>query len=356
LKLMEDYDVRIDDHIATFLPEFTNMTVGDTTTKTPITLRHVLTHTSGIGYGRLWTMLGAGDATDEWIVKNLDLWSKEGATDTLRKYDTLEKYVKKLSEMPLKFEPGTAFAYAPGAVIVARVIEVVSGMKAKEFFKKHFFQPMCISIGWGGPEDRTLPLHYLEDIVGGETKVGIPPFFDVSILQHPTMGEEALLMDAQLTGTTSDIITLARMIEGKGTVDGVQVLSSTSIDLLFKNFLPGGKTMTAPPNFIKNTPYNGQNPYGFSLGGLLAMPGAVENTGLKQMTSGTFGWFGAAGTFYSHHPQEGLSFIFMTHKFMPHLASLSKLISGAWEGQLYNLMYTSISERKSVSGVVKTEL
>lgn len=143
MMLWEQGKFQLDDPISKYIPEFKNQRVlkgfqyGDTTwtgvpAKNPITIRHLLTHTSGIGYGvidpdeRMRMIYHKAGIIDAWTTKNI----------------TLEENIKNLATLPLHFEPGTKYHYSEGLDILGYFIEVVSGMPFDKFLKTHIFDPL----------------------------------------------------------------------------------------------------------------------------------------------------------------------------------------------------------------------
>lgn len=143
MQLYEQGKLGIDDAVQDYIPAFRKTQVLDTfnekdssyTTvpvKSPITLRQLLTHTSGIAYGDFYpgkikatyaknNMLGVGLSHDSW---------------------TTEEFINRLAEVPLAFQPGDHFMYGLNMDVLGRVIEVVSGEKLKDYFRTHIFEPL----------------------------------------------------------------------------------------------------------------------------------------------------------------------------------------------------------------------
>ena len=140
MMLWEEGKFRLDDPISKYIPEFKNAQVlksfnySDTTwagepVKTEITIRHLLTHTSGIGYGVI-------DGDERFKL----MYKKAGVTDlfTTEKI-TIEESVKKLAKLPLHHQPGEKFTYSEGLDVLGYFIEVVSGMSFDAFLRSHIF-------------------------------------------------------------------------------------------------------------------------------------------------------------------------------------------------------------------------
>jgi CubicO group peptidase (beta-lactamase class C family) len=143
LLLAEEGKLRLDDPVAKHLPAFADRTVLVSNKETggtgyrlvkadrPLTIRHLLTHTSGIIYcfsGRPFLA---------------NLYVKAGVSDGLIETDeTVGDNVKRIATLPLLHQPGTAWEYGLNTDVLARLIEVVSGKPLDEFCRERIFQPL----------------------------------------------------------------------------------------------------------------------------------------------------------------------------------------------------------------------
>nr|WP_256999062.1 serine hydrolase domain-containing protein [Draconibacterium orientale] len=149
MMLWEEGKFQLDDPISKYIPEFknqqvlTNFRYSDTTwtgvpVKNEITVRHLLTHTSGIGYGII-------DSDERFKM----LYQKAGVTDLFTtKNITIKESVKNLAKMPLHCEPGTQYRYCEGLDVLGYFIEVVSGMPFDQYLKIHIFDPLGMEDTW----------------------------------------------------------------------------------------------------------------------------------------------------------------------------------------------------------------
>ena len=156
MMLWEEGKFRLDDPISKYIPEFKNPQVlesfqySDTSyttlaAKNEITIRHLLTHTSGIGYGMI-----DGDERFKMI------YQKAGITDLFTTENiSIEESVKKLAKLPLHHNPGEKFTYSEGLDVLGYFIEVMSGMPFDVFLKKRLFDPLGMNDTWFYlPEDK----------------------------------------------------------------------------------------------------------------------------------------------------------------------------------------------------------
>ena len=149
MMLWEEGKFRLDDPVSKYIPEFKNPQVlnnfrySDTTYTTvdadkEITIRHLLTHTSGIGYGVI-----DGDERMRMI------YNKAGITDLFTTEDiSIGESVKKLARLPLHHNPGEKFTYSEGLDVLGYFIEVVSGMPFDEFLRQRLFDPLGMDDTW----------------------------------------------------------------------------------------------------------------------------------------------------------------------------------------------------------------
>ena len=142
LQLVEEGKALLNDPIEAYLPEFKNGKVLEeipdssdgfrlVDVKRPMTIRHLLTHTSGLCYG------GSEPLTAFYRVANV--------TGGFQGFETLERAMPRLGNMPLQFHPGEGWAYGYSTDVLGRLVEVVSGMELDEYFRTRFFEPLQMS-------------------------------------------------------------------------------------------------------------------------------------------------------------------------------------------------------------------
>lgn len=141
LMLAERDSLDISDPVSDYIPEFANARVlenvdlSDTTwisrpVGTPVTIHHLLTHTSGIAYGFIDDQFSA-------------MYSKGNVPDgTVMDGRTIAETMASLGELPLKHEPGTSWTYGLSTDVLGRVVEVASGQPLDRFFSEEIFQPL----------------------------------------------------------------------------------------------------------------------------------------------------------------------------------------------------------------------
>ena len=294
MMLWEEGRFQLDDPIARFIPEFQDAGVLKTfheedvtwTTepaKTPITIRHLLTHTSGIGYGVI-------DA-DERFQK---IYAQAGVVDLFStKPVTIAESVKKLAKLPLHHHPGEAFTYSEGLDVLGYFIEIVSGKPFDVFLQERLFQPLGMrDTAFYLPLEKADRLVAVQKPVNGQWVRFPVTFYDPD---YPIKGAKSFFSGgAGLSSTASDYATFLQMYLNSGRLGGARILSRTTIATMMRNQI--GLLMG-----------DGDKYYGLAFG-------VVSDKGLATGglgSPGTFDWGGYFNTQYFADPEEGTIGILM---------------------------------------------
>jgi len=200
MTLFEEGKFQLDDKVSQYIPEFATTQVYNPEAKTfepqqtEMTVRHLLTHTSGLTYG--W------DRTA--YVDSLYRVSGAGGWDA-----TLAEKVKILADIPLKYQPGTRWEYGLSIDVAGYLAEVLSGMPLDEFFKSRIFDPLKMDdTGFYVPEEKHSRFARVYSGGGG------------------------------LVTTVEDYSRFAQMLLNGGELDGVRILSEPTVKLMMSNQLP----------------------------------------------------------------------------------------------------------------------
>jgi len=236
--LWEEGKFKLDDPISKYIPEFGeaqilesfNETDSSYTSKpanSQITIRNLLTHTSGIGYGKI-----DGD------LRFKKLYAKAGIVDLFTTEDVaIADNIKKLAKLPLHHNPGEKFTYSEGLDVLGYFVEIMSGMSFDKFLKTRIFQPL-------GMEDTQfyLPESKYDRLVTVQTKeenewLKYPvTFYDTD---YPKTGAKRFFSGgAGLTSTAKDYATFLQMYLNNGELNGVRLLSRTTVKTILTNQLP----------------------------------------------------------------------------------------------------------------------
>ena len=289
LVLLEEGRLDLQDPVSRYLPEFETMQVftGGTaeapllaTPNGPITIEHLLTHTSGMYY----------DFSVEGPLKTLYERAKLGESKTL------EEFTRKAAKLPLKHQPGTAWTYGISTAILGRVIEVASGQPLEDFLRERIFDPLkMVDTSFSVPPEKRGRLAKIYERKDGRLVPVESPFFSwVEKGTGPALG------DAGLFSTIGDYTRFAQMLLNGGELDGRRVLGRKTVEFMHENRLGD-----LPQNHI------GNHAQGFGLGVSVTInPG--ESSAITSL--GRFGWSGAATTDCGIDPVEGIvALVFAQH-------------------------------------------
>jgi CubicO group peptidase (beta-lactamase class C family) len=294
LLLLEEARFRLDDPIGDHLPELAHMKVmiGGTAdqphladAKNPITIRHLLTHTSGLRYD-------LGDGEIERIYRGAKLWESP----------TLEEFVRRVATVPLLHEPGERFTYGISTDVLGALVEKLSGRPLPDFLEEHLFEPLGMkdtaffpptaarpriaTIYEHGPDGRLAPSRLLRD--------GAPM---TPLHTAPTLAAGG----AGLYSTVGDYARFMQMLLNEGQLDGVRVLSRKTVELMMVNHL----------GHMARPTYDSGGAEGMGLGGGVRVELARGDT---LGSVGQFGWWGAATTYASLDPKEKtVAVLFVQH-------------------------------------------
>jgi CubicO group peptidase (beta-lactamase class C family) len=290
LMLFEEGRLQLSDPIAKWLPEFKAMKVlrpglaGAYTTapaQTPITVRHLLTHTSGVQ---------GGDGV------LLPAYEKI-APRTVPK-DTLGAFVTRLAAMPLNFEPGTEWHYGAagnGLAVAGRLVEVISGQSLDQFLTERMLRPLKMNDTYFYlPESKLVRFAatYRPD-ANGKIELDEAPGPNSIFFRERTYFSGS----GGLVSTASDYLRFQLMLLNGGELDGTRILGRKTVELMASNHTGNLLIASRGPG------------HGFGLGvSVLVDVGASGQLG----SEGMFGWGGAFNTITFVDPKEDMVGIMMS--------------------------------------------
>ena len=286
LMLWEEGEFNLDDPIEKYIPEFKDLKVltdfneTDSTylskpAENKISIRHLLTHTSGIGYGVI-----DEDARFKAIYKKqgiVDLFT----TDSIN----IGSNVKKLAQLPLHHEPGEAFTYGESLDVLGYFIEVISQKSLDVFFKERIFDPLEMNDTYfylpTTHQDRLVPIQTKKDDFWTKYQ---GDFYDTN---YPVKGAKTFLSGgAGLSSTTADYSNFLQMFLNKGSFKDKQILGKKTVELVYVNqnsHIPGSSI-------------------GLAFGLVSEKDQALGGKG----SMGTITWGGYFNTFYFADPVENI--------------------------------------------------
>lgn len=313
LMLYEEGHFKLNDPVGLYLPELANLDVlssadnGATFTRTPaqqpVTIRHLLTHTSGIGY-RFLGDLGGGAK----LRALAELYGEAGIADGLSEHDgTIEDLVTALGRLPLLHEPGAAFSYGLSDDVLGRLVEVISGLSFDEFLQTRVFDPL-------GMHDTAF--YVPDDQAGRMAAVYTPAAGGLVEVEGTVEGDHLIYSSTYSTGhprrnfsggaglssTAQDYSRFLQMLLNGGELDGARLLSPMTVDLMTTNQIGD-----APAGSIVQP-----GSAGFGLG--VAIRGGPELDG-ELGSAGAYYWSGFFNTVFWVDPEEQFIGILMTQVF-----------------------------------------
>lgn len=298
LILLEEGKLRLTDPVGMWLPELAEPQVmkdaagpiGETEpARFPITVRDLLTHTSGVAYSftapptlrEAITEAGLLGSNSEEIIPDL--------------------FMAQLGALPLLYQPGTRWNYSLSTDVLGVLVERVSGQPFAEFLEERVFEPLGMgdTAFWVPAEklDR-FAVNYSIDPKTGERAVFDRP--ETSTYAKPPSFASG---GGGLVSTADDYMRFARMILNEGELDGVRILSRKTVELMTQNSLSDEERPVDDP--LASWVLRGK---GFGLG-----VSVVENVGATKAPGsvGRNGWGGAAGTLYFVDFEEDLAAVLM---------------------------------------------
>lgn len=303
---IDDGLLSLDQELSDILPGFANMMVqkeydGAITpdnlepAKRAITIRQMLTHTAGLGYGAVQS----GPINDRFgelglvpgQVTRLDI-PGISRPPAIR---SLEKFADGMADMPLVYQPGERWSYSTGLDLLGRVIEVVTGKTFDGFLKERIFEPCGMTSTWfqvPQSEKHRLTANYVVQDGGLLEVDGADGSIYLDEPAFPFGG-------AGLVSSPRDYDRFLQMLIAYGMIDGKRVMSEPSVRVATSDLLPD--TLAADGGFS-----TGGAEYGFGAGGMVG----------RGQFEGLFGWFGAAGTAGLASMKWGLRANLMT-QYMP---------------------------------------
>lgn len=288
--LYEEGKLRLNDPVSLFIPEFKKPTVidkfnlDDTTwtsvpSKREITIKDLLTHTSGLGYAQI----GSREANA--------MYSKYGIIGGIAvPHHQLSEVIKKLGRLPLFHQPGEKFTYGLNSDVLGYVVEVISGMSLDKFLRTRIFEPLGMhdTYFYLPAEKRSrLVTMYQQDSTGLSIMPETRMIVEKTYRDYPNMNGTFYSGGAGLSSTIYDYAIFLQMLLNGGTYNGKQILSRTTV-----------RMMTS--NNVGPTVMNGDQ---FGLG--FGLTSEFES-GSSPLNVGSFEWGGMYATTFWVDPKEGI--------------------------------------------------
>tara|TARA_R110002072_G_scaffold59158_5_gene150748 strand:- start:18413 stop:19606 length:1194 start_codon:yes stop_codon:yes gene_type:complete len=292
MMLYEDGCFQLDDPVSRFIPGFADLQVygksGHQKAERQMTIRDLLTHTSGLTYGFLQT-----HPVD-------DLYRDAAVEES----DTLDDMIEKLCELPLVFSPGTRWRYSVATDVCGYLVQKISDIPFDDFLKEQIFEPLDMKdTGFYVPEAEShrFAANYQKTPEDGMQLIDSPersPYLKPKSMHSGGGG---------LVSTVHDYYRFAQLLLNGGEFDGVRLLGIKTMELMASNHLPNNGDLTSMGQAtFSETPFDG---IGFGLGfSVMIDPTEAQILG----SPGEFAWGGAASTYFWVDPEEDMLVIFLT--------------------------------------------
>lgn len=294
MQLYERGKINLDQNVSDFIPSFKNPTVlkefnaADSSystlpAKREITIRDLLTHTSGIDY----TDIGS---------KNMSaIYTKAGVPSGLGKFkESLLEKMTKLGSLPLVHQPGEKFTYGLNTDLLGCIVEIVSGTTLENYFQKNIFDPLDMKDTYFNvPASKAsrMPTVYTENEANQIIEWG-PSFRNLNP-NYPLVPKTYFSGGAGLSSTAYDYAIFLQMILNGGKYNGKQIIAPRTAAI-----------MISP-----QTDYKALGNDDFSLGFSIT---SEKSARLNARNKGSFSWGGYYGTNYWADPVDNLVVLVMT--------------------------------------------
>ena len=296
MTLYDEGKFQLDDPIEKYLPEFANMRVyagkdsaGKPKYEAPhrsITIRDLMRHTAGLTSG----------GNDTSAVGELFRAANPDSLD-----NTLAELVKKLSSVPLLYQPGTRWLYSPAVDVQAYLVERLSGESFDEVLRKRIFEPLKMA-----DTRYTLREQDREHLAQVYTRAedgSFTPLTDDKVI-HVNQKDWPLKPGSYaLVSTLDDYMRFARMLLNEGELEGARVLSADAVRLMRTNAMPQEVTET---DWL---PSKGQVGFGIDVAVRISPPATRDES---SGAVGEFFWDGYANTLFWVDPKNEIAAVLFT--------------------------------------------
>ena len=301
LMLLEEGRLKLDDPITRWAPEFSDMQVmkaadGPLDQTVPaereITIEDLMTHRAGLAYG--FTSVGPIAQAHE-----------KALGPALGTPLTPDEWMKRLGELPLSYQPGARFHYSHATDVLGFIVARIEGKTLDQVLQDRVFGPLSMTdtAFHVPPEklDRAARLYRINPKTDTMEEVPFPYYPAPPVFAAGGGG---------LVSTADDYLKFARLMLGKGEVDGVRLLKTGTVEMMTADRLT--EAQKAIP-FMGIPFWLGQ---GFGLG-VSVITDPVKQAWMGAGNAGAFGWPGAFGTWWQADPQADMVLIYLIQNSMP---------------------------------------
>ena len=301
MQLVERGKVALTDPVSKYIPEFAKLGVfmgggGNVPfmTRPPTTQMRIvdlLRHTAGFTY----SFQEQGNIDAAYRKTDVESWTK----------NTSQSMIDTLAQIPLEFDPGTQWNYSVATDIVGILVERISGLSLPEYFQTHIFAPLGMAdTFFQVPADKA---SLIPDGFGFDPEAKMKLIDKAGAESAWAKGWTFNSGGGGLASSISDYHRFCRMLLNGGALDGAQILSPKTIELMTANHIPGGQDLTQmSKSLFSEAEMAG---IGFGLGFATTIDSAAT---LAPCSNGDFYWGGMYSTAFFVDPVEDIIMIFMT--------------------------------------------
>jgi CubicO group peptidase (beta-lactamase class C family) len=300
--LYEEGKWRLDDPVTRYIPEFKNLKVmvaedGNgkpilEDMKRPPTMREIMSHTAGFGYG-----------LDDKIYVDKQ-YREKGVLSA----NGLKDMIDRTATIPLVYQPGTSWRYSSAVDIQGYLVEKLSGQRFGDFLRDRIFTPLKMKdSAFYVPADKAGRLAAV--YVGNRETHRIEEANNIFGMNLPTYLSPPSMESGGggLVSTTMDYARFCQMLANGGELDGVRILSPAAVEMMDTNMIPAAALVSSNGNGVRE--FN--EAVGFGLDFMVVKDPRAAGT-LEGRN--TFSWGGAAGTWFWIDPTNDLIFVGMIQR------------------------------------------
>lgn len=305
MQLLEQGHCHLDDPASHWIPAMGNLQVDDgqghpAALESPITIRHLLTHTAGFSYGFMPEQIPVDREYEK-------IWKSDKSNTTIA------ELLDQVLQLPLIAQPGSRWHYSVATDICGRLVEIMSDRTLDDYFRKFILDPLDMpDTSFCVPREKQSRFATLYGITEDEPLAVMEspdssPYFSDCSSRSVTCQSGG----SGLVSTAADFLRFSRMILNKGELDGQRILSRNTVKWMTMNHIPDD-LLPLPFNELASDPMTS---YGFGLGyGVNIDQSKAPTLG----STGDFGWGGLADTYHWIDPSEKLIGILL-QQFIPAL-------------------------------------
>lgn len=300
MMLYEDGKFGLDDPIAKYLPEYTNLKVyaaqntdGSLQTVSPkraVTIRDLMRHTAGMTYGRF---------------SNTPVDMEYRKARILHPHDNLETFSASLGELPLLIQPGEKWIYSVAVDVQARLIEVITGQTVGEYLQSSLFTPLGMShtgfVVKTGDKDKFGPAYVVDTSTGSRIFIRLTDQNSPKITRGIVYQIDGNFLNQQalesggggLVSSIDDYAKFAKMLVRGGKFGGKRYLKTTTLNLMSTDHLGG----------IDNGQLDASMGFGLDFAVKIKQ---IDDPKSIPIPTGSYYWGGLAGTYFWIDPANDL--------------------------------------------------